>query len=380
MASYIQNMLTQMAKEEVDMLLGVSVEIDNLGAKLGDLKNFLADADRRNVTDRSVRAWVRELRDAMYDATDILDLCQLKALERSSSSSLATGCLNPLLFCMRNPVFAHDIGSRIKKLNKRLDAIKKNSATFSFINLGSYEDRGGKAETPSRLANRETSAQLDRSSVVGEQIEVDTRKLVEMLTEDPGTTTATHDQGTVLAIVGIGGIGKTTLAQKVFNDDTISRVFTKKIWLSVNKDFSVAEILKRAIIEAGGDHHAAGNAKATLQRTLQNALDGHKTILVMDDVWDDKAWGDVLKTPFVNAVGGGSRVLVTTRHDLVARAMKAREPYHHVDKLDPKDAWSLLKKQVRIYVSMLVCSYVFPFNLLAILITKLSKTTSISNS
>lgn len=109
----------------------------------------------------------------------------------------------------------------------------------------------------------------------------------------------------------------------------------------------MAEILKRAIIEAGGDHHAAGNAKATLQRTLQNALDGHKTILVMDDVWDDKAWGDVLKTPFVNAVGGGSRVLVTTRHDLVARAMKAREPYHHVDKLDPKDAWSLLKKQVR---------------------------------
>lgn len=193
LASYIQNMLTQMAKEEVDMLLGVSVEIDNLGAKLGDLKNFLADADRRNVTDRSVRAWVRELRDAMYDATDILDLCQLKALERGSSSSLATGCLNPLLFCMRNPVFAHDIGSRIKKLNKRLDAIKKNSATFSFINLGSYEDRGGKAETPSCLANRETSAQLDRSSVVGEQIEVDTRKLVEMLTEDPGTTTATHE-------------------------------------------------------------------------------------------------------------------------------------------------------------------------------------------
>jgi hypothetical protein len=119
----------------------------------------------------------------MYDATDIHDRCQLKAMERGSSS-LAMGCLNPLLFCMRNPVFAHNIGSRIKKLNKRLDTIKERSATFSFINLGSYEDRSGK-ETPPRLAYRETSAQLDRSSVVGEQIEVDTRKLVEMLTEDP---------------------------------------------------------------------------------------------------------------------------------------------------------------------------------------------------
>ncbi|OEL16237.1 putative disease resistance RPP13-like protein 1 [Dichanthelium oligosanthes] len=66
----------------------------------------------------------------------------------------------------------------------------------------------------------------------------------------------------------------------------------------------------------------------------------------MDDVWNDQAWDDVLKTPFVNAVGRGSRVVVTTRHDMVARAMKAREPYHHVDKMDPEDAWSLLKKQV----------------------------------
>ena len=372
LASYIQNMLTEMAKEEVDMLLGVSGEIDNLGTKLGDLKNFLADADRRNVTDQSVQPWVRELKDTMYDATNILDLCQLKAMERGSSS-LAMGCLNPLLFCMRNPVFAHDIGSRIKKLNKRLDAIKERSATFSFINLGSYEDRSGK-ETTSRLANRETSAQLDRSSVVGEQIELDTRKLVEMLTEDPETT-ATHDKDNksmVLAIVGIGGIGKTTLAQKIFNDDTINRVFTKKIWLSVNKDFSVAEILKRAIIESGGDHHAAGNAKATLQRILQNALDGHKTILVMDDVWNDQAWSDVLKTPFVNAAGHGSRVLVTTRHDLVARAMKAREPYHHVDKLDPKDAWSLLKKQFCMVLSFLMF-FLFAFLLLGILITELSK-------
>lgn len=66
LASYIQNMLTEMAKEEVGMLLGVSGEIDNLGTKLGDLKNFLADADRRNVTDQSVQAWVRALCSASW--------------------------------------------------------------------------------------------------------------------------------------------------------------------------------------------------------------------------------------------------------------------------------------------------------------------------
>ncbi|XP_062182919.1 putative disease resistance protein RGA1 [Phragmites australis] len=342
LASYVQNMLTEMAKEEVAMLLGVPKEMDKLGTKLGDLKKFLADADRKNITEESVQEWVRELRDAMYNATDILDLCQLKAMERGPSS-LDMGCFNPLLFCMRNPLFAYDIGTRIKKLNKKLDDIKERSASFSFINLGSYEDQASRKVISSRLANRETSGQLDRSSVVGEKIEADTRKLVEMLTG------ASHDDNNkimVLAIVGVGGIGKTTLAQKIFNEDTIKRDFTKRIWLSVNKEFSVVEMLRRAIVEAGGDHQASGNAKATLQRTLESALEGHKTLLVMDDVWDHRAWEDVLKTPLVNAVGRGSQVLVTTRHNMIARAMKAREPYHHVDKLDSEDAWSLLKKQV----------------------------------
>ena len=53
------------------------------------------------------------------------------------------------------------------------------------------------------------------------------------------------------AIVGVGGIGKTTLAKKIFNHDLIQQEFTKKIWLSVNKDFNETELLRRAVIEAG---------------------------------------------------------------------------------------------------------------------------------
>jgi hypothetical protein len=66
----------------------------------------------------------------------------------------------------------------------------------------------------------------------------------------------------------------------------------------------------------------------------------------MDDVWNHQAWERVLKYPFTNALAPGSRVLVTTRHDTVARGMRAEEPYHHINKLDPEDAWSLLKNQV----------------------------------
>lgn len=303
-ASYVADMVKQVAEDQVGMMLGVFGEMDKMGDKLQDLQNFLADADRRNITDERVREWVGQLKRAMYEATDILDLCHLKAMERGSSSFDA-GCFNPLLFCMRNPSHAREIGTCIKALNKRLDSIKERSAAFSFINLVSYEDRHSSKVHASSHGNpgRETSGDLDRSSVVGEKIEEDTRALVAQILQ---TRNEVNNNIMVIAIVGVGGIGKTTVAQKVFNDEAIQVNFTKKIWLSVNQNLSDVELLRRAIIEVGGDHLLAGDAKVALNRTLKDALIGHKTLLVMDDVWDHGAWEGVLKIPLVNAAASYS--------------------------------------------------------------------------
>uniref|UniRef100_A0A453TEA5 Disease resistance protein RGA3 n=1 Tax=Aegilops tauschii subsp. strangulata TaxID=200361 RepID=A0A453TEA5_AEGTS len=344
-SSYLVDLLKQVVQDEVGTMLGVSGEIDKLGDKLKDLKNFLADADRRNITDETVNVWVGQLKRAMYEAADILDLCQLKAMERGSSSTYV-GCCNPLLFCMRNPFHAREIGTRIKALNQKLDSIKERSAAFNFINLGSYEGCHSSNAHASRQGNpsRETSGELDRSSMVGDKIEEDTRALVTQITRSGNEAS---NNSMVVAIVGVGGIGKTTLAQKVFNDEAIQGDFSKKIWLSVNQNFSEVELLRRAIIEVRGDAQPVGNAKATLQRTLKEALIGHKTFLIMDDVWNYRAWEDVLKTPLVNAAAPGSRVLITTRDEGVARGVSAIWPYHHIDTLAPDDAWLLLKTQVR---------------------------------
>uniref|UniRef100_A0A8R7JW06 Disease resistance RPP13-like protein 1 n=2 Tax=Triticum urartu TaxID=4572 RepID=A0A8R7JW06_TRIUA len=345
-ASYIGDYLKQVVQDELGTMLGVSGEINKLGDKLLDLKNFLADADKRNITDETVKVWVGQLKRTMYEAADILDLCQLKAMEKRGPSSVEAGCCNPLLFCLRNLFHAREIGTRIKALNQRLDNIKQRSAAFNFINLGSYEDCHSSNAHASCQGNpsRETVGDFDRSAVVGDKIEEDTKALVALIMRKGKEV---NDDIMVFAIVGVGGVGKTTLAQKVFNDEAIQGGFIKKIWLSVNQNFSEVELLKRTIIGADGNAQLAGNAKDALHRALMQALKDHKTFLVMDDVWDKGAWEGVLKIPFANAAASGSRVLITTREGRVAQGVTAIQPYHHVDTLAPDDAWSLLKKQVR---------------------------------
>uniref|UniRef100_J3NAG4 Uncharacterized protein n=1 Tax=Oryza brachyantha TaxID=4533 RepID=J3NAG4_ORYBR len=332
-ASYVGELLKQATQDELNLLFGVPGEIASLEDRLHSLRDYLADTERRRITDESVQGWVRELKDAMYDATDILDLCHLKAMQRGGP----VGCLDSLLFCLRNPLFAHDIGSRIKALNARLDAISKSASAFSFLKLEAYEDMAVSRRS-SAADPRKTDPVLERSAVVGEKIEEDTRALVERLTNGKNAIIM------MVAVVGTGGIGKTTLAKKVFNDEAIQEAFDKKIWLSVTQDVNEVELLRTAIKSAGGGNAGDIN-KTLLVPALVDTIRNKRFFLVLDDVWSDRAWNGLLKAPFSHGAAG-SRVLLTTRHDTVARGMQAVHPFHHVDKLSTEDSWSLLKKQV----------------------------------
>ncbi|CAL4980140.1 unnamed protein product [Urochloa decumbens] len=348
LAPYVQKLITDMAGEEVPMLLGVSGEITKLDDNMESIKVFLTDAEMRRITDQSVQRWARKLKDTMYDATDILDLCQLEADKRreskgGGSKEKVPSCFQPLFFCLRNPVFAH--GNQIKELNQRLDNIYKEADKFKFnIGLGSNPEPRKLSE-----AGLKMSSEFNESAIVGEKIERETKELAHVLINDDKLNIK------VVSIVGAGGMGKTTLAQKIFKEKTIQEQFKVKIWLSITQYFDEIDLLRTAIEHAGGDP-SGKHDKSLLMRMLTDILSKDKFLVVMDDVWSDKAWDNVLSVPILNASNKqtGSRVLVTTRLEDLAPTMQASYYQHHVSPLNEEDAWSLLKKQLPLQPNQVV--------------------------
>ncbi|XP_059654413.1 putative disease resistance protein At3g14460 [Cornus florida] len=141
----------------------------------------------------------------------------------------------------------------------------------------------------------------------------------------------------------MGGVGKTTLAQLVYNDARVDQNFDLKAWVCVSDDFDIFLITKR-IVEAVTTSTNQINELNQLQIKLKESLAGKKFLIVLDDVWNDNSihW-NLLRRPF--RIGAQeSRIIVTTRIDKVALVMGTIPSYCHLKQLSLEDCWSLFAK------------------------------------
>ncbi|KAH0645643.1 hypothetical protein KY285_033687 [Solanum tuberosum] len=147
----------------------------------------------------------------------------------------------------------------------------------------------------------------------------------------------------VLPIVGMGGLGKTTLAQMVFNDQTVTEHFYPKIWICVSNDFDEKRLIKE-IVEFIERMSLGDMGLAPLQMKLQELLNGKRYLLVLDDVWneDQQKWDNLRAVLKVGA--SGASVLTTTRLEKVGSIMGTLQPYG-LSNLSQEDCWLLLMQR-----------------------------------
>ncbi|KAJ4782268.1 NBS-LRR-like resistance protein [Rhynchospora pubera] len=301
-----------------------------LGRYLLAIQVKIEDAQEQAVNNPALKAWMQDLDAAAHEAVDVLDEFQYEALrlEAISQQPSASSKVIKGFFTHENPfIFRYKMSN---KLTKALNKISKLVNEMNTFNLTSRD--------PPPTIDRETQSFVMESKVIGREREKEL--IVSELLNPPRE----RDNISVFAIVGIGGAGKTTLAQYVFNDERVKEHFQLSLWVCVSIDeFNVIEIIKSIIERASGD--ASKNSKEMLQHELRKILDKKRYLLVLDDVWskEREKWNE-LRMLLCSAAGAGSVIIVTTRDQGVASTMEAF-PNHNLEKLTDEDSYELFKNR-----------------------------------
>ncbi|XP_024040219.1 putative disease resistance RPP13-like protein 1 [Citrus clementina] len=309
------------------------------------IKAVLDDAEEKKTTNRFVKKWLGKLQNLAYDVEDLLDEFQTEvfrrklllgngepaaALDQPSSSRTRTSKFRKLIptccttFAPQSIQFDYAIMSKIKEIDGRFQEIVTQKDS-----LGLNVSSGGR--TIKDRQRRETTSLVKEAKVYGRETEK--KDVVELLLRDD---LSNDGEFSVIPIIGMGGLGKTTLAQLVYNDKQVLDHFDLKAWTCVSDDFDVIRLTKTILTSIVADQNVDNLKLNSLQEKLNKQLSGKKFLLVLDDVWnrnyDD--W-DKLRRPF--EVGApGSKIIVTTRNQEVAKIM-GTVPAYQLKKLSDND-------------------------------------------
>ncbi|XP_042478269.1 putative disease resistance protein RGA3 isoform X1 [Macadamia integrifolia] len=357
LSAFLQVAFDRFASPELlDFILRWEIDLDEVESlkRTSAMIQALSDeAEVKQFTNVAVKLWLDHLKQLLYDAEDILDeyateLLRLKLesahqtrqvrnppvpLTRSSTESSVSSWLNSGLESALEGIkgiapkvynITEDLQgikgfhSKVRDINMRLKSVAQEGVALGLnLSIGSGSSR------PKVFSQRPpTSSLVNTSNVFGR--EEDMEEIFRWLISD-NTPSNDVNNFSVLPIVGMGGVGKTTLAQLVYNDERIEKHFGLKAWVCVSEDFDLVRLTKE-ILESVTRSCPPSNSLDLLQLKLKEALSKKRFLLVLDDMWNEiyDRW-DALRTPF--AFGQrGSKILVTTRNKGVSSIVRTA-PY-----------------------------------------------------
>ncbi|KAK9989507.1 hypothetical protein SO802_029746, partial [Lithocarpus litseifolius] len=319
---------------------GVKDDLEKMKNTISAIQAVLEDAEEKQVKDRQVEDWLMKLRDAAFDADDLLSEFSTHVLQQKVMGGDKVAKKVRIFFsCSNQLVFSLKMACKVKAMGERLNNISTDRDKYQ-LNLVERPlerrvvTRG--RETRVVKGERDTHSLVSETEVIGREND---KKAVIGLLQD----SAVKENVSFISIVGIGGLGKTTLAQYVYNDEIVKAHFELKIWVCVSDVFDVNTIVENIIISASGKKPESFRMEH-LKNELYEILNQKMYLLVLDDVWNEneEEW-DKLKTLLLHGKRG-SKVVITTRIELVANITSPISQRYPLKGLSDDQSWALLKR------------------------------------
>ncbi|KAG2640344.1 hypothetical protein PVAP13_2KG085100 [Panicum virgatum] len=320
LASMVLRPLVSMVKEKASSYLldqykvmeGMEKQHKLLKLKLPAILDVITDAEEQAAAKREgAKVWLEEVRKVAYQANDVLDEFKYEALRRKAKKEghyKALGMDVIKLFPSHNRiVFRHKMANKLQMILQEIDVLIAQMIAFRF------KFKPGPLE-PINYLRQSNSDIIDPLNIAKESRAQEKKDVIDRLLAQ-----ASSPDLMVLPIVGMGGLGKTTLAQLIYNDPEIRKHFQLQLWVCVSNNFDVDSVADRIVKENG----CLASGSSALKK-LQNAVSGKRYLLVLDDVWnrDEHKW-ERLKS-YIQHGDNGSAVLTTTRDGAVADIMMGK--------------------------------------------------------
>ncbi|XP_010696097.1 putative disease resistance protein RGA1 [Beta vulgaris subsp. vulgaris] len=268
---------------------------------------------------------------------DLLDAREARAMRKQvmgGSWFIKEACL---FFSPSNQLVARFMDAwRVKDIRNQLDSISRDHAQFgSIVNVAQTIQRASSHVITDMVIGREGAKE----------------NIISRIIPDNNYVASESETLSVTSIIGIGGIGKTTLARFVYCDERVKRTFDVLIWVDVSRDFDVKEVLEKIAKCAINDTDTVMSEMNQSYQYYNNdqfigAIIGKKFLLVLDNIWDQQGlrlkWID-LKKNLEKFGAPGSQVLITTRDEKVAGILNSKHPYKLGD-LTESDSWLLFQQ------------------------------------
>ncbi|MCH95133.1 CC-NBS-LRR resistance protein, partial [Trifolium medium] len=280
---------------------------------LNSINEVLDDAETKQYQNLDVKNWLDGLKHELAEVDQLLDVIAIDAQQKGKIERFISGYINRF-------------ESRIKVLLKRLNVL---------------------AEQKNRLGLQDTTRAAGNDGVVSSSFfyesvmygrELENQEIIDCLLSDSGS----DNQVPIISIVGPIGMGKTTLAQVVYNNHLVMEVFELKAWVHVSESFDLVS-LTQSILRSIHSSAADSEDLEILQHQLQQRLTGKRYLLVLDDVWNKNGnmWEHLLL--LFSRQSSGSRIIVTTRDKEVASIIGSTQLLD-LKQLEKSDCWNLFVK------------------------------------